>query len=1167
MGNFTLTLDLSSLYSATAPTFEVLVDGVVVSSLTISSTYTPTTLNLSYTGNYPSFVSFRFNDYDIEADRSVTINDIQVNGISIAGSSIDKSLLLQGQESQLDIFAEQSAFGITPPDTSGNNVVTGTTGDDYPIYGGSSNDTINALDGDDLVKAGAGDDLLYGGLGNDNMRGATGNDTLYGEGGNDLLKAEDGNDTVFGGDGNDNIDGGNGNDILNGGNGNDVLKGGFGIDTLHGDAGNDILRGHGDDDFIYGDAGNDKLEGGDGNDALYGGIGMDRLFGDDGDDLLDGEADHDRLYGGDGNDTLYGRDGNDLLDGGNGADTIFGGLGNDRVLAGAGDDLIRGEEGNDVLRGGDDNDIIYGGVGSDQLHGDNGDDTLYGGDGHDLFSGGFGNDTLYGEEGNDNLYAQEGNDTVYGGLGNDRLNGQDGDDILNGDDGNDRVIGGNGSDTLDGGIGTDTVVLDNAWADYTISETGGIYTFVHTATGDTDTAANFEFFEFSDGALTTVTILNVDPTITSDGGGATAVLSIAENTTAVTTVTGTDSNILTPALTYSISGGADAAFFTIDSGTGILSFVTAPDYEALADSGGNNIYDVMVTVSDGELTDTQSISVQVTDVAEGDTGAPVGMNVGDSIIYEVNTGGDTDFVEIDLVAGVTYAIWARGTPTEAGTASDPRIYDILDSNDVSVSNGDDDGGVGYESLLYFTPTVSDTYQIDAGAYGSVTGTIMLSVFVGGSTLTGGSNVGSANSDYLVGSNNADTLDGGAGNDLLEGGGDADILIGGTGADVLYGGAGSDSFVFTATDASDSIVDFSVAENDMLDFSTLTTSFDVNNDDVDDYVRFTEVSGSIIVSLDVDGLTGGSNFVEVATLEGNYGEVVQDLYDTGHVVLVAGGGTGGDVGNDSGSAGTIIVGGSVTYSVDSGGDTDWYGVDLIAGTTYAIWARGTPTEAGTASDPRIYNIYDSNEVSVSNGNDDGGVGYESLLYFTATTTGTYYIDAGAYGSNTGTITLSVFVGGSTQTGTNGGNTLTGSADSDYLNGRGGSDTLDGGDGSDILEGGNGSDTLIGGLGADVLYGGSGADTFMFTATDARDSIVDFNTGQGDVLDFSSILVGFNAGTDDIDDFIQFTTVGNDTLVSVDIDGLTGGSNFVEVAMLEGNTGDIVQTLYDNGDIIV
>ena len=133
--------------------------------------------------------------------------------------------------------------------------------------------------------------------------------------------------------------------------------------------------------------------------------------------------------------------------------------------------------------------------------------------------------------------------------------------------------------------------------------------------------------QVSDGSLTdtqaiAVTVTNVAenaPVITSDGGGATAAVNVAENSTAVTTVTASDPDPGT-LFTYSIVGGADAAQFTINATTGVLSFVAAPNFEAPTDAGGNNVYDVTVQVSDGSLTDTQAIAVTVTNVNEN---APV----------------------------------------------------------------------------------------------------------------------------------------------------------------------------------------------------------------------------------------------------------------------------------------------------------------------------------------------------------------------------------------------------------------------------------------------------------------------------------------------------------------------------------------------------------------
>ncbi len=65
-------------------------------------------------------------------------------------------------------------------------------------------------------------------------------------------------------------------------------------------------------------------------------------------------------------------------------------------------------------------------------------------------------------------------------------------------------------------------------------------------------------------------------------------------------------------MTFSITGGADAAKFAINATTGVVTFVTSPDFEAPTDVGGNNIYNLEVTASDGTLSVAQSIAVTVT---------------------------------------------------------------------------------------------------------------------------------------------------------------------------------------------------------------------------------------------------------------------------------------------------------------------------------------------------------------------------------------------------------------------------------------------------------------------------------------------------------------------------------------------------------------------------
>ena len=109
--------------------------------------------------------------------------------------------------------------------------------------------------------------------------------------------------------------------------------------------------------------------------------------------------------------------------------------------------------------------------------------------------------------------------------------------------------------------------------------------------------------------LTVITSINTTPIFT-DGTAVTR--TVAENTAAAvnigTVITATDTENDT--LTYTLSGNPDASAFDIDSSTGQLKTKAALDYET------KNVYTVTITVSDGSLTDTIAVTINVTDVDE-----------------------------------------------------------------------------------------------------------------------------------------------------------------------------------------------------------------------------------------------------------------------------------------------------------------------------------------------------------------------------------------------------------------------------------------------------------------------------------------------------------------------------------------------------------------------
>jgi len=278
---------------------------------------------------------------------------------------------------------------------------------------------------------------------------------------------------------------------------------------------------------------------------------------------------------------------------------------------------------------------------------------------------------------------------------------------------------------------------------------------------DTFTVATIDGTE----QVVTITINGADdapnspPTIT---GGNSEKHSIPENTTFVFNVNATDPDGDT--LTYSIvnTAGTDFNKFTIDPNTGALAFISAPSFESPNDVGGtdnDNKYVVDIQVSDGELTDTQTIEVEVTNVT---------VNAIDDI---VRTGSPITVVpewaflhnDIGSAAGKILDITVTGSVSDLSDASLG-----INPGSVTITNNDADGG----SFVY---TASDGIETD-------TATVSVEIDVAPMA-------GDNNDEILVGTSAAETIEGGGGNNILIGGGGADTLIGGTGEDVIVYAAG------------------------------------------------------------------------------------------------------------------------------------------------------------------------------------------------------------------------------------------------------------------------------------------------------------------------------------------------------------------------------------------
>ena len=117
----------------------------------------------------------------------------------------------------------------------------------------------------------------------------------------------------------------------------------------------------------------------------------------------------------------------------------------------------------------------------------------------------------------------------------------------------------------------------------------------------------------SDITTVTITVTNVDETPSVSGQIS---ISYKENgTDAVATYTASDPD--GTSITWDLLGD-DNSLFSIST-LGVLTFKIAPDFEAPADANTDNEYLVTVQASDGSNTDTQPVTVTVTNVNEPPT--------------------------------------------------------------------------------------------------------------------------------------------------------------------------------------------------------------------------------------------------------------------------------------------------------------------------------------------------------------------------------------------------------------------------------------------------------------------------------------------------------------------------------------------------------------------
>jgi Ca2+-binding RTX toxin-like protein len=532
-----------------------------------------------------------------------------------------------------------------------------------------------------------------------------------------------------------------------------------------------------------------------------------------------------------------------------------------------------------------------------------------------------------------------------------------------------------------------------------------------------------------DQAITvTVTNSNEVPVISSNGGLATAAINVAENTTAVTTVTATDPDLDTP--TFSLAGGADQAAFSIDATTGALAFIAAPDFETPTDAGADNTYDVIVRASDGNGgQDDQAITVTVTNSDEVGNDSPVITSNGGLATAAINVAENT-------------------TPVTTVTATDPD----LDTPTFSLAGGADQA----------------RFTINAA-----TGAL---AFIAAPDFENPTDAGANNSYDVV----VRASDGNGGQD------DQAISV-------------------TVTDVSDSPAPndtFAMAENSK-------NAGTVVYEDVNGLpVAYSIASGLDGAQFAIDATTGALTFVNAPDFEEPTDGGLNNVYEVNVT------------GTQGSSTETHLMQVTVT-NVDGNDITGTKKNDVVS---QKKTVNGQ--QKATGEEDTILGKKGNDKLTGLDGNDTvkGGRGQDKVK------------------GGDGDDNLAGNSGRDKVNGQQGDDQVAGGGGKDKITGGNGNDVLSGGGGLDKLAGKSGDDFLNGGSGKDLLIGGKGDDTFYFKGNlKDVDVVKDFGTGDMIQLDqgsFSSVAAGALSQAD----FDEFFTYKNGKL-AYDDDGAGGGKGVV------------------------
>uniref|UniRef100_UPI0034DE183A cadherin-like domain-containing protein n=1 Tax=Candidatus Thiodubiliella endoseptemdiera TaxID=2738886 RepID=UPI0034DE183A len=576
----------------------------------------------------------------------------------------------------------------------------------------------------------------------------------------------------------------------------------------------------------------------------------------------------------------------------------------------------------------------------------------------------------------DAILGTDGDNNLKGGFGNDNIIGLKGDDVLKGDFGSDKYYyqKGDGNDIIDDYSGENRLILADINADeITISRSDNDAILTIISTGETITFkgqffnAAISVIEFADGAQWSAQ-------------------DISDNAFYI----GTDGD-------DDIRGGSGNDKIIGRKGNDILNGNSGNDKYYYQKGDGNDIIDDYSGENRLILADINADEITIS------------RSGNDAILTIISTGETITFESQFFRATIGVIEFADGSQWSAQDISDNTFYIGTDGDDDIQGSLSNDKIIGHKG----DDILNGRFGNDKYYYQKGDGNDIINDYSG--------------DDYLILTDiNADEVS------IVKSGYNAILTITPTGETITFndqfftGGSidvieFSDGTQWSAQDILNAVNDapivsanVSLTTNEEQVLTITTAQLLANASDVDGdalSVANLSVVGSNASLIDnQDGtwtLTPNADFNGQLQLSYEISDGTATITSAVDVVVTTVNVTPSDIADNTSTTGELTLNDVIIGDIETANDTDWFRIVLEANINYQINLEGSPTSAGTLSDTYLRGIYDANGNMInSTTNDDGGQLSNSQLDFNTTESGTYYVSAGAFSSNTGTYSLSI-----------------------------------------------------------------------------------------------------------------------------------------------------------------